>query len=222
MQKLIGILVLIGLAGTGEAFAQACVGSPAANREYALGLSTGMSPGYAGYGATFVANVPGGLFTNASYSVNTFDEFDDDGNTVSIGAGYEIPVSSISACPHFSVAYETLNTITPVVNQWGSVVGVATEFRALVIPVGIGVGRRWDFEEGLFVAPAVTASFVHVRRSVEAPELGGEFDESLNEIGAGTSVAVGWNQFFVRGGMSGSTVEDSDLFFSLGIGLVLR
>lgn len=221
-RTLIAAALMLVLVDPGVAGAQACVASPAANGQFAVGLGASMSEGVEGYGVDLIGNLRGPFFLGAGASVQTYDRIDDLGLSFGAGAGYELPVAALSICPRVSASYFMLNTETQATNRFGEPFLVDHEVRSLTFPLGLNVGKRWDLEEDVYVVPAVSASFIHIRTSFAAPEIGAEDSETANEFGGGFFATLGWRQFFVDAGISASTIEDSDPVFRLGIGLVAR
>ena len=74
-------------------------------------------------------NVAGMAYLGGGFTLDTFDGYDEKGATVGGGAGFQLPVETLSVCPGVAVSYSTID-LGPF------------KLSAVAVPIGFGVGRR--------------------------------------------------------------------------------
>jgi hypothetical protein len=204
-------MLLAGLAlfaGAGDLVAQACWGSPAAMGQAAIEVGVSVTDGATGYGGGLDVNLEGPISIGAWGAITDFDDMNDNMTGFGGRLGIELPVKNVSVCPTLGGSYSMIST-----NEFGFDV----DYSYVSLPLMMKVGHAFTTEDGLVVIPSAGAGYIHVRGKAEA---GGETaKKTFNEFGSHINLALGWQQFFVSGGVSFSTFEESDPVFRLGLGV---
>lgn len=194
--------------------AQACIGVPAGNGQVALSGGAGFTEGVKSYGAEAAFNLVGPVSLEAGYSLVTFDDIDNNGNTVSGSGAFELPVPGLSVCPAAGVSHM----------RWSERFELAeVTLTSTIIPVGMGVGRELPAGPNLFVTLFAVPQFLHVRGTISGSEGGASVSvsDSTNEFGTALGMRLGSDEFYVGAGVNLTTIEGSDPTFGVTMGLVL-
>lgn len=189
------------------ALGQACLGIPAGNGQFALGPTASFMEGAKSYGADFQANLDGAVSIGAGYALTDVDEVDTNGNTLTGAASYELAAGSLSVCPTVGVEYMWFS------EGDGSVSNTT-------FPVGIGIGKSFSAGESLSITPYAMPQYLHMRATAE---FGGvSATESANEFGGTLGLQLGTDRIYGGGGLSMTTIDESEPVYFVGLGFVIR
>ncbi|HEX7089541.1 MAG TPA: hypothetical protein VF192_05360 [Longimicrobiales bacterium] len=201
-------LILGGLlAVPAAAAAQACVGSPAASGGTALSGSIGFPEGAKSYGAGLRYNAMGPLSVGAGYTLTSPDAGDVNMHSFAADAAYELPLTGVSVCPVAGAGYSRMSES-------------GTTLSTLTVPVGAGIGYSFQASPTITVIPHAIPQLLWMRMTVDSDLLPDAVSESETEFGALLGVTFQMQRFFLNGGVTKTTVEDSKAVFSLGAGVV--
>ncbi|MGH7482967.1 MAG: hypothetical protein ACRELV_12500 [Longimicrobiales bacterium] len=188
------------------AFAQACLGVPAGSGQYALGPTASFMDGAKSYGADVQANLSGPFSVGGGYALTDSDLEDaPNGHTLAATVSYELPIAQVSVCPSVGVSYGWVSF------EDDSKVSNTT------IPVGIGFGKSFAASESLDVTPYAVPQFMHMRPSVT----GVEDLDSVNEFAGTLGLQLGMNRIYGGGGVSMTTIEESEPVYFVRLGFIL-
>jgi hypothetical protein len=166
-----------------------------------------------GFGGSVTANLNGPISLQAGYTLTTIEDLDENANFFHGRVAYEFPNMSFSVCPIAGASYGT----------WSDeAFGVEADASELTIPIGLGVGRsftRGPVDISLYAIP----QFLHIRGEVTVAFGGneGSESESTNEFGAELGARVGTSNIWGGAGFFFTTLAESDLVFSIGIGIAI-
>jgi hypothetical protein len=211
---LLGVLVA---AWPAAANAQACLGFPTADGQFAPAGLVDFTEGSRAYGADFSGNLVGPFSFVLGYSLIDIEDVDTNGNAFRGLAGFELSVPGVSMCPAGGIRYARAHEDDP---------DIQAEVTAtlVTVPVGFGVGKRFmagpNFYVTLFGFPHYL--YVDAKLSAELPG-GGEFSfsDSNSEFGADLGIRFGTSTFFAGASVGLTTIEDSDPTFGLIVGVIL-
>ncbi|MGH7129515.1 MAG: hypothetical protein ACREIV_13175 [Planctomycetaceae bacterium] len=187
------------------ALGQACLGIPAGNGQFALGPTASFMENAKSYGGDFQANLDGAVSIGAGYALTDIDEVDANGNTLSGSAAYELAAGSVSVCPTAGVEY-----------TWFSEGDVS----ATTFPVGIGIGKSFSAGESLSITPYVMPQYLHMRSTAEFGGVSATVSE--NEFGGLLGLQLGTDRIYGGGGLSMTTIDESEPVYFVGLGFVIR
>lgn len=203
-------------AGPTAALAQACVGVPAANGQFAVSGAAAFEQAIAGfpvedvttYRADLTANVAGPMSVGLGYATTQSDAMEENVNSFSGSASYERPVGGVSACATTGATYMSLP---------GGDESAGDSPSFVTVPVGVGLGKTFRAGGSLNVTPFAVPQFVHMRFSV-----GSEDAETAtaNEFAGLAGLRVGVERFYVSGDVSHMFVEGAESVFSVGAGVI--
>jgi hypothetical protein len=190
------------LAAPSAAWAQACVGSPAGKGQKAIMAGVHFPPSAMTFDASLRANTTGPVSVGLQYGLTKSDDKNDPKLHVFGGdLAYELPVQSASVCPVAGVNYGRMSVSGGTLNN-------------LTIPVGLALGADVSNTQGIQLIPHAIPQVYFTRQS----ETGFETVSDTN-FGAILGLTVGFDQFFVLGDMSVTSVKNSKAVFGLGVGL---
>jgi len=203
----------VAMALPSAALAQACVGSPALPGQFSLGGGVTFEDGGTGFEAQGRANLDGPISLGAGFGIIDLDNVDSNITTMNAGFAYDLATEGFAACPIAGVGYGTWSD---------SFQGVSLDISALSFPIGLGVGARVGEGGAAVLIPNAQAGLFFQRLKVSVLDGIDQFDETDSEteffMSAGATLDFG--QFFVRAGVSRTTVDDADTVLGLGVGIV--
>lgn len=193
--------------------AQACLGSPTLSRQTAAELSLSFADGATGYGAGVTTKLAGPLALGANVETVSFDNIDKNANRFGVRMAYELPVAALSLCPAVGARYTTFGT---------TLEDIRMDMSQVLIPLGFGVGKRFDLEQGLVFIPSAMGNVLYYREkaSLEFEGDGGSITGTATKFGGTVGATLGFNRFFGRGAVSFDNIEDSKSVVSLSLGVV--
>lgn len=214
MRTITACALFLTVAVVPPAAAQACYGLPTAPGEFALQASLETGSGLQSYGVGAVGNL-NPAFAGASYHIDDRGERAETGQTIATVIGFELPVPASSVClisePSFS-SFETLAT--------GGL--PAADFRAVRIPILVGVGQRLDVgETGVYVIPAARAGAVYRRAEIEIEGAESADAESTTDVLIAAGATVGRGVAFGRVGFTATTAPGAKPRLVLQFGMHL-
>lgn len=195
---------------SGDALAQVCLGFPTMGGQYAIAGLIGFEDGATSYGAGVDFDLTGPLAFDFGYTLTTIDEIDDNANTFAGRGSWELPFTGASVCPNAGITYSSFGT---------DILGVDLDVSAIVVPVGVGIGKSFNASPTLKATLFGNPQFFYIREKFEGA--GEEETETSSEFGADIGATLGTSRFFVGGGIFFTTIEDSDPTFNLRVGVVL-
>lgn len=195
-------------AGPTAALAQACVGVPAANGQFAVSGGAGFTEGASIYGGGLTANVAGPVSVGVGYAMTDFDLIEENLNEFSGSAAYEVSMAGVSACATTGASYGSFSSDDEVEGDSPSLV---------TIPLGLGLGKTFRAGGNLAVTPFAVPQYLHMRAS---SGLEGAETETANEFRGVVGLSVGVERFYVAGDVSQTTLEGAEPLFSVGAGVV--
>jgi hypothetical protein len=192
--------------------AQACLGSPALPGQFALGGQVSFTDGATGFGGGVTANLANPLAIGAFVEITDVDGLDKNITTVGGTVAYELPLAGVSGCPIAGVSYSTFGDTFD---------GIGVDISRVALPIGFGLGASLDLQNNMVLIPSGSVQLLYFRDKVSASFAGETFSESdtSTEVGASIGATLGLGQFFGRGAVSLTTIEDSDPVVSITIGL---
>ncbi len=208
------LIKLVALATAGVAFsagsaaAQACMGMPIGNANFAARGEVGFADGGKSYTANLNANLLGPIAFELFGGLVDFDDIEDNGATFGGKVAYELGLANVSVCPLVGADYTTISA---------EEAGVEASVSTLVVPVGVGVGVALPAGGLGDVVLYAQPSYLYMRFSAEEGDE--DFSDSTNEFGAEAGATLGLGRFLVGGSVFFTTVEESDAVFSLTAGL---
>jgi hypothetical protein len=214
MRSLVSLILclsaIFALAESGSA--QACLGSPALPGQFAIGGQVSFTEGATGYGGGVTANLANPLAIMALVEIVDVDGLEKNITTVGGTVAYELPLAGVSGCPMMGVNYSTFGDTFE---------GIAVDVSQVAIPIGFGLGTSLDLQNNMVLIPSGSVHLLYLRNKFSASFAGDTFSESdtSTEVGASVGATLGIGQFFGRGAVSFTTIEDSDPVVSLMIGL---
>jgi len=192
---------------------QTCVGSPTIPGQFALGGNVSFSDGATGFGAEGRANLDGPLSVGAGIGIIDIDNVDSNVTTLSGGLAYDLPVEGFAACPTAGVGYSTWSDTSQ---------GVTFDLSEVSFPLGLSVGTQLGEEDSVLLLPSAAAGLFYYRLTGSISGGGESVSDTESEteffVGGGATLLLG--QIFLRGGVSTTTVENSDATINLGLGIV--
>lgn len=194
--------------------AQACLGIPSADRQFAIQGAVGITDGSTSYGVGVNADLAGPLSIFAGYDLVTLDDVDENANSFGGGLAWELSVPGLSICPVSGISY----------TRWSDrQSGVEVTVSATVIPLGVGIGRSFPAGQNLHVTLYGVPQFQHIRGSIEGSQgdISIGVSDSTNEFGADLGIKFGGTRFFAGGAVGLTTAEGSDPVFTLSIGTLV-
>lgn len=200
---------------SGDALAQVCLGYPTIDGQYALAGTVGFADGAMAYGGALNANFTGPFAAEAGYQYIDIEDVETSGNNFFGRLGYELEVPSVSICPFAGIGYADASE---------EFEDVELSVSVLSVPVGVGIGKRFEASPSLFFDLFAQPHILWARADIELEGPGGgEIGEDGSETEAGIDIGanLGTSRFFVGGGVNVTTAEDSDPTFNLRIGIVL-
>ena len=209
--KLTVSVAMVAVLAASEAKAQACTGVPTRDRQIALMGDLSMTEGATGYGVAASKNFMGPLSVEAGYTMMSYEGPGSNGNGVDANAAYELKLKKfprMSVCPTAGISY-----------GWVSDAGAKSS--AMIIPVGIGLGRNVidgaKFDMMVFGVP----QFMHVRNHVESDALAIDATTSANEFGGILGARFASAKLFGGASVSFTTMEQSDPVIGVTLGWMI-
>lgn len=194
--------------------AQACYGVPTTDGAVSIIGAFSLTNGAKGYGGNVSANLTGPITLQAGFGITDIDDVDSNITSFNAGAGYELPHISFSACPFVGAGYST----------WSETLqGIDVDFTQTVIPVGLALGRVWSagptVDLNLYAAP----QFLYFRGRASASDGTTTITEtdSSSEFGLELGFALGNGSVFGGGGVSITSIDDSDPVFTASVGFAV-
>lgn len=212
------VLKLMALATAGVVFtagsaaAQACMGVPIGNANFAVRGEVELPDGAKEYDAVLNANMLGPIAFELFGGIVDFEDSEETGATFGGKVGYELGLAGASVCPLVGADYTTVSDDAD---------GVESSVNLLVVPIGIGVGTTLPVGTMGDIALYAQPAFLWMRSSVESTGGAIEIDESdsTNEFGAEAGAVLGIGRFLLGGSVNFTTLEDSDAVFALTAGV---
>lgn len=189
----------------GSAAAQACMGVPLNNANFAVRGEVELPEGAKEYDAVLNANLLGPIAFELFGGILDFEDSEENGATFGGKVGYELGLAAASVCPIVGADYTTVSEDD---TELGDV-----SVNSLVVPIGIGVGTTLPLGTSADVALYAQPAFLWIRNSVEIA--GASESDSMNEFGAEAGAMLGFGRFLVGGSVNFNTIENSDAVFAL-------
>jgi hypothetical protein len=210
-RRVLATAFIAALAVPTGASAQVCMGIPIPARSFGIFGEYSTTEGADGIGANVTANVNGPLSVQIGYTLSMFDDSDENLNTFYGNLAYELPNMSFSLCPMAGAARSKASE---------EAFGVELEASVLLIPIGIGIGR--EFTRGpVNISVFAIPQFLHFRTEVSADGIIDSQSDSRNEFGAQLGARVRSGNLWGGAGFAFNTIEESDLVFSIGVGVAI-
>lgn len=193
--------------------AQACVGSPALSRQIAADVSLSFTDGAAGYGAGITRQLASPISLSANAETFKVDNVDKNLNRFGFRAAYELPVAELSICPTVGVRYSSFGTTLD---------GTSMNMSQVLVPLGFGMGKRFELEHGIVLIPSVMGDLLYVRERATSRFRGNgdSLAETATKVGGTIGATLGFNRLFGRGAVSFNKVANSDPVVSISFGLL--
>jgi hypothetical protein len=205
-------LVIAALAVPGMLQAQACIGVPSVDRQFGLAGAMGFTEGQKMYGGELSANLAGPISVGAGYGLVKPDNVDTNGNHFQGRAAWEMSMAKLSVCPTSGVGYTRFH------EEEGAESATVT---AMVIPVGLGFGKSLRAGENMQITLSAVPQYLYIKNRMESSgTINLEAEDSESAFGADFGVNVGMRSWYVGGGASFTSVENSDPVFSVGLGIL--
>lgn len=227
--KILFLLVVLALAAPAQLGAQACLGIPATNGQFAFQAGVGLSLEATSFGGSFTANFSGPLSAGVGYTYTDFDDYPSrdvgtqtdgpNGNTVSANVAFEIPGIDFSLCPILGMEY---SRVTGVYLPFA--MGPHATVNSIVVPAGFGVGATLPVARSWRLTPFGVSQVLYIHSEAQA-----EYEGWTSSKHKGDAVEAGWvfgilfgsERIQVGGSAALTTIEGSDPSFKLGLSLVL-
>ena len=212
-RRILATAFIAALAVPSAVSAQVCMGVPISDGAFGIFGEYSTTEGADGFGGNVTANLNGPFSVQLGYTLSMFDDTDENVNTFYGNIAYEFPNMSFSVCPIAGAAFA---------KESAEILGVELEASTVVIPIGIGVGReftRGPVDISLFAIP----QFMHIRGEITISDGTSEESEteSTNEFAAQLGARVRSGNLWGGVGFSFTTIEESDLVFSIGVGVAI-
>jgi hypothetical protein len=193
---------------------QACLGIPTNDGSVAIIGSFATTNGAKAYGGTVHGNLVGPISLQAGYSLIDVDDVDANVNSFHAGVAAELPSLSFSACPFAGAEYSTWSE---------SGFGVDVDFTQTVIPVGLGIGKQFAAGPTMGFTIFATPQFMYIRAKLSVTDGIDSISEteSSSEFGLGFGFRLGNSSVFGGGGVSFTSIEDSDPVFNVSLGFAV-
>lgn len=198
-------------AGPTAALAQACIGVPAANGQFAVSGAAGFTEGASIYGGDLTANVAGPVSVGVGYAMTDIDGAEENINEFSGTAAYEVSVAGFSACPATGASYSKISSE----DEFGS-----ASLSMVTVPVGLGFGKTFRAGGSLAVTPFAMPQLLYMRASFDTDSEADGMSESTNEFAGVAGLRVGVERFYVSGDVSHMFVEGAESVYSVGAGVI--
>lgn len=219
MRSLIGRLAVLLLCASAllwtpsDLAAQACLGSPTHPGQTGLDLRLSAVDGATGYGAGVNTRLAGPVSLGADVTTFDIDNIDKNMNRYEFRTAYELPLSNLSVCPAVGLRYSTFGIGDSDLNF---------DISQFMVPLGFGIGKRFELEDGLVLIPSAMANLLYIREKASATA--GSDSVSITETGARVGgivgATLGFSRFYGRGEVSFDTIKDSDSIVSISFGVV--
>ncbi len=223
-EKLLCLITTVALVAPVQLSAQACLGIPAANGQFAFQAGIGLTSEAISYGGSFTANFHGPLSAGVGYTYTDFDDYEEggyyeatdgpNGNTVSANLAFEITGIGFSACPILGLEYSDVTDV--LVPSW---MRNDVTVKSLAVPVGVGVGKTLPVAGDWLLTPFGSGQVLFVRSEARAGDVHESTDDST-EFGGALGFLFGSERIQIAGAGSITTIGDSDPTFKLGLSLV--
>lgn len=204
-------LALASLGGfASDVQAQACLGIGALDEQGYLIGHAGLTDGAWTPGGTLGYNAPGPITVSASFDHTLLDNSD---LAISAASGTlvaEFPNRRVSICPLGFGGYQWLS-------NKGELSDIDLGLDGFFVGGGVAIGGRLETEGGLAFIPAVSASVVHTRATLDIIGLSATGSQTFGSFTVGFAVAGG--PVFIGPSLSIATYEDADLVFTGSLGV---
>jgi hypothetical protein len=197
----------------GVLHAQACIGVPSHDRQVGLQGGMGFTEGSKMYGGEATANLSGPLSVGGGYALVKPDNVDQNGNSFSGRAAYEVSVANVSVCPVTGIGYTRFHAEED---------GESATATQMVVPVGLAFGKQLMARETFSVTLSAAPQFLYINNKAETSgTINMEVSDSQSEFGADFGINFAMRSFYAGGGVQITTLENSDPVFSIGLGVLL-
>ena len=208
------IVVTLGIMAPARALAQACIGIPTIDRQFALHASLGLPENAKTYSVGLHADLRGPLSIGGQVSIAKPDDDFLDDDIMSIGGYglYEISNPSVSLCPVLGLQYSTFDT---------EIANVDLDVTMLTIPIGLGIGktlRASAVNITIFGIPQYLYS--RVTRELEVGDNEDSDTDTENELAVVGGVRMSGRSLFGGLSLAASSANDWDdpvLIFTVGV-----
>jgi hypothetical protein len=226
--KIPSLLAALAFAAPAQLNAQACLGIPATNGQFAFQAGVGLSSGTISYGASLTANFNGPLSAGLGYTYTDFDDYEGGeimpadgpkGNTVSANVALEISGINFSACPILGMEY---SRVTGVYLPFA--MGPYATVTSVVVPAGFGAGITLPVARSWRLTPFGASQVLYIHSEAQAEYEGwtsSKHKDDAVEAGWVFGILFGSERIQVGGSAALTTIEGSDPSFKLGLSLVL-